>query len=89
MIAHEVAWQQFFVTEGIQPLVIVYEDLIEAYEITMRNALHYLHITIPEQMTFSLPFMQRQADALSEAWLQRYQELKYRQDKEDATQQVS
>ncbi len=78
IIAHEAAWQNYFAASGIQPLVIVYEELIDAFEETMQRVFQYPDIPEPEKIT--RPPMQRQADAQSEDWVQQYQYLKQAQE---------
>ncbi len=73
---HERAWQNYFAGNSIQPIPVVYEELVPAYEETAIRLLHELRIPIPEQLTFAPRQMQKQADALSEEWVQRYHELK-------------
>jgi trehalose 2-sulfotransferase len=76
IVTYEMAWQQYFKAGGIQPLIVVYEELLEAYEVTVCKALQYLTITPPENQVFAMPPIQRQADALSEEWIQHYHSLK-------------
>jgi LPS sulfotransferase NodH len=72
LIEYEVAWQQYFAAYGVQPLVVVYEELLNHFEATIRQALQYLSIPVPEHLTLTMPSMQRQADAQSEEWVQQY-----------------
>lgn len=74
--AHEAAWQQYFEMIGVQPLTIVYEELGAAYEATSFKILEYLAIPIPEDLEFRERRMKKQADAISEEWVQRYTNLK-------------
>ncbi len=74
--AHDAAWQDYFATQGIQPLTVIYEDLTQAYEETALDILHYLDIPIPVQPVFNERRMKQQADTLSEEWVQRYNALK-------------
>lgn len=76
IVADEVAWWQYFDACKVQPFTVVYEELAAAYEATALNILQYLHIPIPENLTFAERRMKRQADALSEEWVQRYHNLK-------------
>src|SRR6266516_2907810 len=76
IVADEVAWRQYFDACKVQPFTVVYEDLTVAYEATALNILRYLHISIPENLKFAERRMKRQADALSEEWVQRYHNLK-------------
>ncbi|HCI80332.1 MAG TPA: hypothetical protein DHW02_11655 [Ktedonobacter sp.] len=73
LIAEEQAWQTFFQEKGIEPLVIVYEQFISSYEKTIRDALQYLGLSLPENSVPAKPPMKRQTDTLSEEWLRRYQ----------------
>ena len=70
--AHEAAWGHYFAENAIQPLTIVYEDFVSAQEETIRVVLNFLGVSVPD--TFALPQrrMRRQADDLSEEWVQRY-----------------
>ena len=76
IVAHEVAWRQYFDACKVQPFTVVYEELTVAYEATALNILRYLQVPIPENLTFAERRMKRQADALSEEWVQRYHNLK-------------
>jgi len=62
--------------QGSAICTVVYEDLTAAYEVTALNILRYLHIPIPENLMFAERRMKRQADTLSEEWVQRYYNLK-------------
>lgn len=69
---HEQQWQHFFSETHIQPFRIVYEELVECHEAITRHILRYLDIPHAENMPVAMPQMQRQADALSEDWVDRY-----------------
>lgn len=72
----EANWQQYFNSNGIQPLTVVYEELAGAYEETAQKILRYLNIPAPENLVFAKRRMKRQANTLSEEWLERYYQLK-------------
>ncbi len=74
--SHEVAWQNYFRESGIEPYIVVYEDLVRAYEAKSHEILQYLHIPIPPAFMPVPRRMKRQADDLSEAWVQQYTYLK-------------
>jgi LPS sulfotransferase NodH len=74
--SHEASWQNYFRENGIEPYIVVYEDLVCAYEVTCQDILRYLHIPIPEGFTPGQRRMLQQADDLSEAWVRQYNELK-------------
>jgi LPS sulfotransferase NodH len=70
---HNAAWQNFFDGCGVEPLRVVYEDLVEDYEGTMLRLLEGIGI-IPENFAVEKPRMKRQADELSEEWVRLYDE---------------
>jgi LPS sulfotransferase NodH len=76
IVAHEAAWQQYFRSYGIQPFTVVYEELTVAYEEIGLNILRSLNIPITQELALVEPRMKRQADTLSEEWVQRYHRLK-------------
>jgi trehalose 2-sulfotransferase len=71
---HDAAWQQYFTQNNIEPYRVVYEDFVPTYEETTLEILRYLDVSIPEKLTFSTRRMKRQADALSDQWIQLYHE---------------
>jgi LPS sulfotransferase NodH len=73
---NEQGWQRFFAAYRIRPLHIVFEDLIALKEETAREVLQFLDIPIPSDCIFASPYMQRQADELSAAWIQQYHAIK-------------
>jgi LPS sulfotransferase NodH len=69
---HNAAWQNFFEECDIEPLEVVYEDLVEDYEGTVLRLLEGIGIPVPENFVVAQPKMKRQADELSEAWVRLY-----------------
>jgi LPS sulfotransferase NodH len=76
LVVREAAVQEHFSECGIEPFVIVYEDFYDACEETAVAVLDYLEIGRPAALTFGERRLQRQANALSEEWVQRYREEK-------------
>jgi LPS sulfotransferase NodH len=74
----DAAWRQYFAAHAIRPYVVFYEDFVECYEETALNVMRYLHIPLPEHIYFKPRRLQKQADSLSEEWVQRYHDLKKR-----------
>lgn len=74
--AYDAAWQRFFSENGIQPLVIIYEDFVSRYEETVREALKRLGVPGAEMVEVAPVSMKKQADEQSEQWVQRYLRLK-------------
>jgi LPS sulfotransferase NodH len=73
---HNAAWQSFFERSGVEPLRIVYEEFVEAYEENVLGLLNGLEIPLPEGFAVTQPKMKRQADELSEKWVRLYNERK-------------
>lgn len=71
---HNDAWQGFFDGCGIDPIEVVYEDLIEDYGRTLLSLLEGIGVSIPENLAVTEPKMRRQADELSEEWVRLYNE---------------
>ena len=66
------SWEQFFDRHGLRPLKIGYEhDLERDPDGTIRRALEWLGVPLPERRT-ARPPLRRQADALSDAWVDSY-----------------
>ncbi len=76
---HETAWQEFFVRIGghigTEPYVVVYEDFVNAYEETAKTILQYLGVHFDEPLVFAPRRLKRQADDLSDEWVQRVIDL--------------
>jgi trehalose 2-sulfotransferase len=71
---HNAAWQGFFEECGVEPLKVVYEELIEDYEGTVLRLLDGIGVPVPENFAVEQPRMKRQADDLSEEWVSLYDE---------------
>ena len=71
---HNAAWQDFFEGCGLEPMEVVYEELVEDYRGTVLWLLDGMGISIPENLAVAEPKMRRQADELSEEWVRLYDE---------------
>ncbi len=71
-VIHEAAWQAFFSAHAIEPFVVVYEDFVQAYEVTLRALLAFLDIPVPVDFHFQLPKIKQQANSQSEEWVNLY-----------------
>ena len=78
----EVEMQQYFTTCEVQPFKVVYEDFVGTYEETVFQILDYLQIPVPEQLVFGERKLKKQANEQSEEWVQRYYEIKQKEDRE-------
>jgi trehalose 2-sulfotransferase len=71
---HNAAWKAFFEGCGVEPLEVLYEDLVEDYEGTVLWLLEGIGVPVPENFVVEAPKMRRQADDLSEEWVRLYNE---------------
>ncbi|HME68348.1 MAG TPA: Stf0 family sulfotransferase [Myxococcota bacterium] len=71
----EAATQEFFAEGEIVPLTIVYEDFVRRYEQTVFEILTWLGIPASAAVV-APPAYERLADAVSEAWVQRFRHEK-------------
>lgn len=69
LTAAEGRWHAFFITHGIEPLVVSYESLAEDMEGTLRHVLDFLELPVPASETLQPPSLVRQADDQTEEWL--------------------
>jgi LPS sulfotransferase NodH len=69
-------WLQYFDRFGIEPLVVVYEDLVAAQTSVLTGVLKHLRIPWPglDRHTLS-PQIRKQSDDRSEGWVARYHRL--------------
>jgi len=72
---HDTAWAQFFAGRGIEPLTFRYRDIAADPAGATRAVLAHAGID-EEPEAMPQPRMERQADALNDAWLSRYNELR-------------
>src|SRR3712207_5651629 len=71
---HNAAWRGFLEGCEVEPIEVVYEELIEDHEGTVLRLLDGLGIPLPDGFAVAEPKMRRQADELSEEWVRLYNE---------------
>jgi LPS sulfotransferase NodH len=67
---YKASWRAWFGNNGIQPLELNYEGLVEDYPTTLRSVVG--HMTLAATTPILSPLLQRQADARTEAWARAY-----------------
>ena len=72
----EAGWQAFFEACGVQPLKVVYEELVQAYEETALRILEHLNVSFPKDLVFGERQLQKQTDAVNELWVEKYATMK-------------
>jgi trehalose 2-sulfotransferase len=75
LMEFEANWRRFFKRIGIEPFVVTYEDLAEDYESIVRAVIGYLNLPDSDKFTVAPPRLRKQADAITEEWVRRYQEF--------------
>jgi LPS sulfotransferase NodH len=68
----EAAWESLFAEHGISPLRVLYEELAEAREQTVRRVTDFIGAPLPAGFRLEQPRLERQADEESERWVARY-----------------
>lgn len=68
----EQAIQNYFERLGIKPFPVIYEELVTAYEETAKSILHFLGISFNEPLAFGERRIVKQADEITEGWVERY-----------------
>jgi LPS sulfotransferase NodH len=65
-------WSTLFAQAGVEPLVVIYEELVEVWEASLRRTLR--HLGLPEADTLELPDppLRRQSNDRSREWVERY-----------------
>ena len=72
IVKHEAEWEAYFNACHVKPFRIVYEDFVTRYEAITLEVLRFLGITIPDSLEIVPPKMKKQADDLTETWVQTY-----------------
>lgn len=57
---------------AIEPLTIIYEDLVARFEATVRSVLEFLRVPDARALTIRQPAFEALADEISDAWYQRF-----------------
>jgi len=77
-LLREAAWQEYFLQWQVTPLTLVYEDFIEDQAGTVRRIVDFLGIQDSYVLPAAAITLVKQADQVSEDWVQRYREEKQR-----------
>lgn len=72
----EELWSEFFARSDLDPLAITYEELCADYPDTVRRVLDFLRIRPSRHFDLGPPRTTRQADALTEEWVERYRAVR-------------
>jgi LPS sulfotransferase NodH len=73
--ACEAGWRDWFGVNSIEPLEIVYEDLVQDPGNALRDVAHFLDVTVPPELSVVQPRLQRQADQHTERFVRLFNRL--------------
>jgi LPS sulfotransferase NodH len=65
-------WETYFHQRGIEPLRVIYEDFVTDQGGTLRYIFEFLGIAVPANIQIPAASLKRQADALSELWVEKF-----------------
>ncbi|HUG85841.1 MAG TPA: Stf0 family sulfotransferase [Euzebya sp.] len=65
-------WEAFFVRAEVAPIRVRYEDLVADPDMAVRRVLRALGVAVPDDLVLGRPLLVKQADALTEEWVQRF-----------------
>ena len=85
IVFHEAAWQTYFTQYNLTPFTVIYEDFVPAYEETALRIMDWLKISYPENLVFGTRHLQKQADSVSEEWVEKYRADKQKQESDNET----
>ena len=72
----EELWLEFFTRNGLDPLALTYEELCADYPGTVKRVFDFLRIRPRRNFDWGSPRTERQADALTEEWAEKYRALR-------------
>jgi LPS sulfotransferase NodH len=70
-------WSRFFEAVDVEPIEVVYEDLVVSYSPTVRSILDDLKIAMPQGMDVGPPRLRKLGDRVSDEWADRYRTMKW------------
>lgn len=68
---HDAAWRSWFAAQGVEPLPVTYEDVVEDPRPQVQAILDHLDVELPSGWR-PVPRQRRQADAVNANWVRRY-----------------
>ena len=69
---HDAAWSRYFTDTSIEPFTVLHKEFVDRYAATAAAVLRVLRVASPADLGVSRRRLARQADGLSEEWVQRY-----------------
>jgi len=76
LVENDAKWQEFFDENGIDPLMVAYEDMVTDYDGTIFKVLNWLGVSDAASVRIPPPRLKPQSNGLNEDWLTRYEAIK-------------
>jgi len=74
--AHDKGWENYFIENQIEPLVLFYEDVVASRQAAATRVLEFLGLPFASDIEIPLPAVEKQASRISEEWAASYLKLK-------------
>ena len=65
-------WKTYFHNRGIEPFVVIYEELVADRARILRGVLEFLGVNIPPDFQFPETHLRKQADSTSDEWVEKF-----------------
>jgi len=65
-------WKTYFQNRGIEPFVVIYEDLVAERARMLREAMEFLEVSIPSDFQVPKTHLKKQADSLTDEWVEKF-----------------
>jgi LPS sulfotransferase NodH len=72
VVSHQARWRAYFAINALQPLTIIYEDLMDDPAAAVTAVGRLMHLPETPRANPALVDLRIQRDALSEAWRERF-----------------
>jgi trehalose 2-sulfotransferase len=72
LVRDDICWMNFFEANRLQPYLLTFEDLTTSYDCAVRQAISFVHDLERIELPVPAPQLRRQANATTEAWLEKY-----------------
>jgi LPS sulfotransferase NodH len=69
---HNRGWEMYFWERGVQPLHVLYEDLVLSTLDTIKRTLSYLEIDVPRDFVLPESHLKKQATEVNDEWVLKY-----------------
>jgi trehalose 2-sulfotransferase len=65
-------WRTYFYNRGLEPHVVIYEELVMDRARILRGVLQFLGVSIPQDFQVPETHLKKQADSISDEWVEKF-----------------